>query len=138
MHTTSRLGAAALATCAAVTRTLTTAGPASAAEAVHIEVATSFVGPSYFTSNLDGCASGEVRDERARLAGSRHFGIFNGFKVFECDEGGSFVVRLHATFDDVGSTGSWAFVGGDYRGSGTLVGNPVTDGIDDVYDGTIR
>jgi hypothetical protein len=138
MHTTSRFGTAALTAGLTLAVGLSIPAAASAAEPVHIEVDTSFVGPSYFTSNLDGCSSGEVVDDRGRLNGSRNFGIFNGFKVFECDEGGSFVIRLHATFDDSGAVGTWAFVGGDYAGNGRLVGTPVTDGITDVYDGTVR
>ena len=138
MHRTSRLGTAAVTVGMTLAVGLSIQASASAAEPVHIEVATSFVGPSYFTSNLDGCSSGEVFDDRGRLAGSRNFGIFNGFKVFECDEGGSFTIRLHATFDDSGAVGTWAFVGGDYVGNGRLVGTPVPDGITDVYVGTVR
>ena len=78
-----------------------------------------------------------------KLRGSRNFGIFNGFKVFACDDGGSFVVRLQARFDDSGSVGTWAILGGTggfekLAGSGTLVGTPTTTGINDVYDGTLR
>ena len=98
---------------------------------------------STFTSTVDGCESGTVTTLRNQLRGSRHFGIFNGFKLFECSDGGSFVVRLQAKFGDFGSVGTWAITGGDggfedLAGSGTLVGTPTATGINDVYDGTLR
>jgi hypothetical protein len=123
------------------------AAPAAAGDAVHIEADTP-LDPGVsgtFESTLQGCETGAVDNGRARLAGSARFGIFNGFKVFTCagDEGG-FVIRLHATFDDTGSTGRWAIVDSwgsqdGLHGSGTLVGVPQgPDVILDIYDGTLR
>ena len=137
-----RVGGCALAVVAAVLGTTVTA---QAAEPVHIDADEVFVEGevSTFTSTVDGCASGTVTTPSFTLRGSRNFGIFNGLKVFACDEGGSFVVRLQARFDDSGSVGTWAILGGTggferLAGSGTLVGTPTSTGINDVYDGTLR
>jgi hypothetical protein len=139
-----RIGGSVLASVLGATVLL--AAPAAAGDAVHIEADTPFdQGVSgTFESTLQGCETGAVDNGRARFAGSARFGIFNGFKVFTCagDEGG-FVIRLHATFDDFGSTGTWAIVDswGSQAGlhaSGTLVGEPQDDGILDIYDGTLR
>lgn len=125
---------------AAMTASAVLAVPASAAEPVHIEAATPFDGQATFVSNLEGCESGTVTDGRFSVAGTPGFGIFNGFKEFSCDGGGGFTIRLQATFGETGSTGTWAFVGGDLVGGGTLVGVPfeVGEGITDIYDGTLR
>ena len=71
---------------------------AQAAEPVHIDVDEVFVegGVSTFTSTVDGCETGTVATSTNQNRGSRRFGIFNGFKVFSCSDGGSFVVRLQA------------------------------------------
>jgi len=139
------IGGSALA--AALGATVLLATPAAAGDAVHIEAETPFEpGVSgTFESTLQGCETGAVDNGPARLAGSARFGIFNGFKVFTCagDEGG-FVVRLHATFDETGSTGTWAIVDSwgsqaGLHGSGTLVGVPQgPDALLDIYDGTLR
>ena len=117
---------------------------AQAAEPVHIDVDEVFVegGVSTFTSTIDGCESGTVVTLRNNVRGSRNFGIFNGFKLFDCGDG-SFVVRLQAKFGEFGSVGTWAITAGDggfegLAGSGTLVGTPTDVGINDVYDGTLR
>lgn len=117
---------------------------AQGAEPVHIDVDEIFVegGVSTFTSTIDGCESGTVVTN-GRVTGGSTFGKFNGFKLFTCSEGGGFVVRLSAKFDDTDSTGTWAVVGSSgamagLHGSGTLVGTPTSTGINDVYDGTLR
>lgn len=119
--------------------------PAMSATPVHIDADEVFVegGVPTFASTIDGCESGTVTTLRNQLGGSRQFGIFNGFKLFECSDGGSFVVRLQAKFGEFGSVGTWAITGGDggfegLAGSGTLVGTPTDTGINDVYDGTLR
>lgn len=120
---------------------------AHGAEAVHIDADEVFGegAVSTFTSTVDGCESGTVTTPRFNIGGGpgSDFGKFNGIKVFECDDGGSFVVRLQAKFGPGGSTGTWAILGGTgglekLAGSGTLVGTPTTTGINDVYDGTLR
>ena len=133
------------ATCSAVVAAAIagTAPTAEAAASVHIDANEVFDGGSTFTSDVDGCGSGTVDTVSAEVHGGPPFGKFNGFKVFHCDEGGSFVVRLSAKFGENGSVGTWAIVGGseelaNLRGSGTLVGTPTADGINDVYDGTLR
>jgi hypothetical protein len=128
---------------AAMAASVMLVAPASAAQPVHIEATTPFGdGPATFVSNLAGCESGTVTEGRVSggNAKSPRFGIFNGFKVFSCDGGGEFTLRLQAKFDETGSRGSWAFVGGEYAGNGTLVGEPfeVGAGITDIYDGTLR
>ena len=135
------------ATCAGgVTLAITgTAIGAQAAEPVHIDVDEVFVegGVSTFTSTVDGCGTGTVATFTNQNRGSRRFGIFNGFKVFSCSDGGSFVVRLQAKYGAFGSVGTWAITSGDggfevLAGSGTLVGTPTSTGINDLYDGTLR
>ena len=137
----ARRGATSVAVVAAAV-TVTTF-PAQAAEAVHIDADEVFPGPSTFTSSIEGCESGAVSNGAFQVGGGPLVGKFNGFKVFECEDGGGFVVRLSAKFDDTGSTGTWAIVDGwggyeGLHGSGTLVGTPTATGINDVYDGTLR
>ena len=135
--------AASAAAVAAAAITATTA-PATAAGAVHIDAREIFDGGSTFTSDIPGCGSGTVTNgSNSQVHGGPRFGKFNGFKIFECAGGDVFVVRLSAKFGDTGSTGTWSIVDGsgdvaDLRGSGTLVGTPIPDGINDVYDGTLR
>lgn len=144
MNSTSRRGAA-LAAIAVAAVTGTTI-PAHAAEPVHIDADESFQGGgSTFTSTIEDCESGTVSNGPFRLGGGpgSSFGTFNGFKVFECADGGGFVVRLQAKFNESGSTGTWAIVDGwdgfeDLHGAGVLVGTPTSTGINDVYDGTLR
>ena len=120
--------------------------PAVAATPVHIDADEKLEGGgSTFTSTIEGCSSGTVSNGPFRIGGGpgTDFGKFNGFKVFECADGGGFVVRLLAKFGEGGSTGTWAIVDGwdgyeDLHGSGTLVGTPTSTGINDVYDGTLR
>ena len=130
------------ATCAAALAAAITAttAPAQAADSVHITAHEVFGGTSTFTSNIAGCTSGNVYTVGDQVHGGPWFGKFNGFKIFECAGGGRFVVRLSAMFDDTGSTGTWAFIGGvgGLAGGGTLVGTPAAGGITDVYDGTVR
>lgn len=118
-------------------------GSAQAAEHIHIDADEVFDGQSTFTSNLEGCEEGVVSNGGFQVAESRRFGKFNGFKVFECADGGVFVVRLAAKFDETGSTGTWTIVDGwdgyeQLHGAGTLVGTRTPTGINDVYDGTLR
>ncbi len=143
MSSTSTRGAALAAVVVAVVAGTTV--PAQAAEPVHIDADESFAGGSTFTSTIEDCESGTVSNGPFRIGGGpgTSFGKFNGFKVFECADGGSFVVRLQAKFNDEGSTGTWAIVGGEggfekLHGAGTLVGTPTSTGINDVYDGTLR
>lgn len=120
--------------------------PAVAATPVHIDADEKLEGGgSTFTSTIEGCYSGTVSNGPFRIGGGpgTDFGKFNGFKVFECADGGGFVVRLLAKFGEGGSTGTWAIVDGwdgyeDLHGAGTLVGTPTSTGINDVYDGTLR
>lgn len=120
--------------------------PAVAATPVHIDADEKLEGGgSTFTSTIEGCSSGTVSNGPFRIGGGpgTDFGKFNGFKVFECADGGGFVVRLLAKFGEGGSTGTWAIVDGwdgyEYlHGAGTLVGTPTSTGINDVYDGTLR
>ncbi|MBD3947127.1 hypothetical protein [Nocardioides ganghwensis] len=120
--------------------------PAVAATPVHIDADEKLEGGgSTFTSTIEGCSSGTVSNGPFRIGGGpgTDFGKFNGFKVFECADGGGFVVRLLAKFGEGGSTGTWAIVDGwdgyeDLHGAGTLVGTPTSTGINDVYDGTLR
>ena len=136
MNTRMAVGAAA------ALAALVPLAPAAAAEPVHIEARTGFDGTGPFTSTIEGCETGTVSNGRFSVAGTPLFGIFNGFKDFTCADGTEFTIRLQATFDDTGSTGTWAFVGGPFHGSGTLVGVPFPEeegeGITDIYDGTLR
>jgi hypothetical protein len=139
---TARCVAAGAAVAAAITGTTFSA---HAAEPVLIDAEEIFGGVSTFTSTIEGCESGSVSNGPFRIGGGpgTAFGKFNGFKVFECADGGGFVVRLQAKFNEEGSTGTWAIVDGwdgfeDLHGSGTLVGTPTSTGINDVYDGTLR
>ena len=101
---------------------------------------------------------GHSRSSRASRTASRaglpkggasaHFtpwgGVYSGLKEFTCaGDGGGFTVRLNARFGEGGSTGSWTFVDGwgfleGVKGSGTLVGIPTEDGLDDHYTGSAR
>ena len=133
------------ATCVAVAAVAVAgaAGTVNAAESVHIDAEEVFGGVSTFTSTIDGCASGTVTNAGDRVTGGPRFGTFTGFKVFSCEGGGGFVVRLSAKFDETGSTGTWVVVDSSgslagLHGSGTLVGTPTEGGINDVYDGVLR
>lgn len=92
--------------------------PAVSATPVHIDADETFEGSgSTFTSTIEGCSSGTVSNGPFRIGGGpgTDFGKFNGFKAFECADGGGFVVRLLAKFDEEGSTGTWAIVDGWLR-----------------------
>lgn len=142
----SRSARAALVAAVVAAAVTGTAVPAVSATPVHIDADETFEGGgSTFTSTIEGCSSGTVSNGSFRIGGGpgTGFGKFNGFKVFECADGGGFVVRLVAKFTEEGSTGTWAIVDGwdgyeDLRGAGTLVGTPTSTGINDVYDGTLR
>ena len=100
---------------------------------------------SAFESSLPGCEEGTV----VNGDGGPHFtpwgGVFNGDKEFTCAGGESgFTIRLKAQFGEGGSTGHWVVVDAwgelaGLKGSGSLVGIPISDTIiDDVYTGTVR
>ena len=92
---------------------------------------------------LDGCETGTVETITQGLAGTPWGGHFTGWKVFECagSEGG-FTVSLSANFGADGSAGTWTVISSwgtqsGLRGRGTLVGEPVSGGIDDFYTGWV-
>lgn len=113
-------------------------------EPVQITAFTDFAeGADPFISNIEGCGAGLVDNGPTNFAGGPHFGIFAGFKVFECTGPGDdgFILRLNARFDDTGSTGTWSVVQAwgsvaGMRGSGKLAGEPVPGGIEDVFVGS--
>lgn len=121
------------------------AAAAPSSEQVSITAFTTFDGqPAPFVSTLDGCESGQVVNGPANFAFTPVLGVFAGFKVFECDGGGGFVLRLNARFDAGGSVGTWSVVDAlgflaGMAGSGKLVGVPFPDGtgITDIYEGTV-
>jgi len=118
---------------------------AAARSAVHIEVETNFdpADDPFTASGIPGCDSGTAANGDNTTNFVRPFGIFVGYKVFDCGDDTGFVVRLNASFSyDGGSVGSWAIVDawGDLaglQGSGKLVGiSTGPESILDVYDGT--
>jgi hypothetical protein len=127
-------------------------GTSAAAEAtptgtpVHIVAHTSFDSDeSAFDSSVSGCETGTVVSGDDVVVNFTPWGgVFNGAKEFTCTGGDSgFTLRLKARFGDAGSTGTWTVADGwgDFeglRGSGTLVGIPADQGIDDVYTGSFR
>ena len=99
--------------------------------------------PSAFTATgLTDCSSGGVTDGGAHVQFARPLGVFAGFKVFDCNSGAGFVVRLNALFGSNGSTGTWAVVDAwgslaGLTGEGKLTGYPISGGILDMYTGTL-
>jgi len=98
-----------------------------------------------FDSSLGGCETGSVVNGRiAVVAFTPWGGVFNGDKEFTCAGSDSgFTLRLKARFGEDGSTGTWTVADGwgDFEGlhgSGTLVGIPTSEGINDVYTGSFR
>ena len=97
-----------------------------------------------FEGNIPGCESGTVVEGD----GGPHFtpwgGVYVGVKEFTCAGGeGGIDVRLNARFSDSGATGTWTVIEGwgfleGVKASGTLVGVPTGDGIDDRYTGSAR
>ena len=141
--------AAAVAAGAAFLVSAGTAAPAVAAPTgtpVLITAHTVFEGSSGFdASGIAGCETGTVVNaDNASAYFTPWGGVFNGDKEFTCDGGlAGFTVRLRARFGEGGSTGSWTVVSGwgdldGLKGSGSLVGIPTDEGIDDVYTGTVR
>lgn len=127
---------------------LLTASGAVAAQSripVTMDVPTTFDGdPDLFVATgIAGCSSGEVTEGGAHVEFTPAPGVFAGYKVFECDGSDSgFVVRLNARFGPGGSTGTWAIVAAwgtlaGVRGSGSLTGEPIPNGIFDHYTGAI-
>jgi hypothetical protein len=93
-----------------------------------------------FSSAISGCDEGITEDVRAHASFTPDGGVFVALRDFQCADGGGFVVRLTAKFGEGGSAGTWSIVDsyGDLaglRGSGTLVGTPIDDGISDHYEG---
>ena len=112
--------------------------------AVTMDVPTTFDDePDHFVATgLAGCSTGVVEDGGANVRFAPPHGIFAGFKVFICDGSDSgMVVRLNARFGIPGSIGDWAIVDAwgvldGLRGSGSLTGDPIDNGIFDHYVGT--
>ena len=121
---------------------------AAARTAVHMEVATNFdpADDPFTASGIPGCSSGTVANGEDPLVNfTRPFGIYAGYKVFDCGGGSGFRVRLNAMFSySGGSVGTWSIVDAwgnlaGLQGSGKLVGiSTGPDSINDVYDGTIN
>ena len=100
-----------------------------------------------FTATIPGCTEG-LNYTGGNAAFPPPFGVFIGYKVFECDgsEETGFLVRLNARFSYSGadSVGTWTIVDawGDLAGmtgSGKLIGVPMEgeNGITDYYVGTV-
>lgn len=123
---------------------MTSAAGAATRTAVTMDVSTTFdEEPDYFTATgIAGCETGVVSDGGAHVQFTPRPGIFAGFKVFECDGSDSgLVARLNARFGEGGSVGSWTIVDAwgslaGLRGSGSLTGDPIDNGILDHYVGT--
>jgi len=103
--------------------------------------------PNEFTATIPGCTEG-LNYTAGNAAFPRPFGVFIGYKLFECDgsEETGFVVRLNAKFSysGAGSVGTWTIVDawGDLAGmtgTGKLIGVPIEgeNGITDFYVGAI-
>jgi hypothetical protein len=113
---------------------------------VNIVAHTSFSSDeSPFDSSLGGCETGTVVSSHDVVVNFTPWGgVFNGGKEFTCAGGDSgFTLRLKARFGEGGSTGTWTVADGwgDFEGlhgSGSLVGIPTGDNIDDVYTGSFR
>ena len=103
--------------------------------------------PNRFSSSIEGCTEGWTYTG-GNAAFPPTFGVFIGYKAFECDgsEETGFLVRLNARFSysGTGSVGTWTIVDswGDLAGmtgSGKLIGVPMEgeNGITDYYVGTV-
>jgi hypothetical protein len=135
-----------MAAIAAIALAAIVAAPVGAATrtSVTMDVPTTFDDePDHFTATgLPDCATGVVEDGGAKVVIGPRLGVFAGFKVFVCDGSDSgLVVRLNARFGPGGSVGSWAIVDAwgslaGLRGSGTLTGDAIENGIFDHYTGT--
>ena len=139
----------------AVMMALAVPAGASPPTGVHIEVETSFGGPSPFVASGqavdDGlvCAEGMVDDASGKVAGFSPNGFnFQGVKHFICDDGsGEFFVKLQARiyFSEQPVKFNWNVVGGtgdyeDLHGAGSGVGLPLCgdDCVFDIYDGGLH
>lgn len=113
--------------------------------AVSMDVPTTFdAAPDLFlATGVAGCATGVVEDGGAHIQFTAGPGVFAGDKVFICDDSDSgMLLRLNARFGAGGSVGTWAIVDGwgvlnGLRGSGSLTGEPIDNGIFDHYTGWI-
>ena len=100
--------------------------------------------PDEFSGTIPGCTSGTVVDSGGGAVFTPWGGVFVGVKSFTCAGGeGGFDVRLRARFGESGSVGTWNIIDAwgtldGLKGSGSLVGIPTENGIDDVYSGTLR
>jgi len=117
---------------------------AATKEDVTIVVTTTFDDqPDAFTAaGLPDCGSGLVYDGPANFAGTPRFGVFAGFKIFDCGNDTGFILRLNAKFNEEGSVGTWAVVSSwgslaGLTGTGSLTGDPFDGGITDTYVGTV-
>jgi hypothetical protein len=128
---------------------LAVAAPAAAKTRMDVTmtVATYFdTDPSQFTASIPGCTEGDTYTSGG-AAFPPVFGVFVGYKAFDCGGGGEtgFLVHLSAQFSySGGSVGTWSIVDawGDLAGmsgGGKLLGVAIPDanGITDYYFGTI-
>lgn len=120
---------------------------AAARTTAHMEVQTNFdpADDPFTASGIPSCSSGTVADGNNSTIFTRTFGIYAGYKVFDCGGGTGFMVRLNAMFSYTGgSVGTWSIVDSwgvvaGLQGSGKLVGTSTGESsILDVYDGTIN
>lgn len=125
---------------------LALAAPVASVErqAISITATTTFdeVIDTFVADGLPGCSSGTVENGPANVAFTRTHGVFAGFKVFDCGSDSGFVLRLNAQFGEGGSFGTWSVVDAwgsvdGMRGAGKLTGDPIENGILDMYEGTV-
>lgn len=101
--------------------------------------------PDAFTATgIAGCSWGSVVDGGGHVQFAPAVGVFAGYKVFDCEDGGTngFVVRLNARFGGEGSVGTWSVVASwgslaGLAGAGSLTGDPIDGGIQDNYVGWV-
>ena len=113
--------------------------------AVTMDVPTTFdeIPDAFVATGIAGCATGVVFNGGVHVQFVPPFGVFAGYKIFLCDGSDSgMVVRLNARFADPGSVGTWAIVDAwgvldGLRGSGSLTGDPIDNGIFDHYAGSV-
>jgi hypothetical protein len=134
---------------AVVAALLLAVAPVAAASrtSVHMEVQTNFdpADDPFTASGIPSCSSGTVGNGDNTVQFTRSFGVFAGYKVFDCGGETGFVVRLNAMFSySGGSVGTWSIVDSwgavaGLQGSGKLVGISTSEtSILDIYDGTVN
>ena len=103
------------------------------------------VSPNDFTASIPDCTEGDTYTG-GNAAFPPPFGVFIGYKLFDCGGGGEtgFLVRVNAMFSysGEGSVGTWTIVDSwgeldGMTGSGKLTGESIEGGIIDSYVGTI-